>query len=212
MPPGMLTHMPFPRRLLNDNEEVALDLRPHWWFFAGPVAAGIPVVALLVSVLQLHGDTRSIGLYVFAAVAVVWAVWLGGRLLRWQTTHFVVTSDRLILRRGVLGKFGREIPLERVNDITFRQSLFERMIGAGDLVVESAGERGQDSFDSVPHPDRVQQVIYREMEALAARRSGAAPAAPGVPQQIAQLAELRDRGLLSPEEFEAKKAQLLERM
>lgn len=209
--------MPFPRRLLNENEKIALDLRPHWWFFAGPVATGVPIILLLIGVLQLHGDVQNVGLYVFAALAIVWALWLGSRLLRWQTTHFVITSDRLIMRRGVLGKFGREIPLERVNDITFRQSLFGRMIGAGDLVVESAGERGQDTFNAIPRPERVQQVIYREMEALATRRTrgsggGGSPTGASIPEQITQLADLRDRGLLSAAEFEAKKADLLDRM
>jgi uncharacterized membrane protein YdbT with pleckstrin-like domain len=206
--------VPFPRRLLLEGETVALDLRPHWWFFIGPAAAGAPVLALLVGVYQLHGDARTAGLLVFAAAAVVWAVWLGARLLRWQTTHFVVTSERIVFRSGVLAKHGRDIPLERVNDIASSQTFFERIIGAGDLLIESAGERGQQTFTDIPHPDDVQQEIYRQMEANAARGSGAASAAaaPSVPAQIAALADLRDRGIISAEEFEAKKAELLSRM
>jgi membrane protein YdbS with pleckstrin-like domain len=206
--------MPFPRRLLLEGEAVALDLRPHWWFFIGPAAVGVPVLALLVGVSRLHGDARTAGWWVAAAAAVVWAVWLGGRLLRWQTTHFVVTSERIVFRSGVLAKHGRDIPLERVNDIASSQTFFERLIGAGDLLIESAGERGQQTFTDIPHPDDVQQEIYRQMEANAARGRGAgsAPPAPSVPAQIAALADLRDRGIISAEEFEAKKAELLSRM
>jgi len=205
--------MPFPRRLLNEGEEVAVDLRPHWWYFAKEVSAGFIVLAVLIIALQFNGDVRSALLYLFAAVAIVWAGWLGLRLLRWQTTHIVVTSDRLILRRGILAKFGREIPLDRVNDITFSQSIFERMIGAGNLLIESAGERGQETFSAVPHPDRLQQEIYRQIEALTGRRAGRmSTAGRSIPQQIAELAELRDRGLLSAAEFEAKKHDLLDRM
>lgn len=212
--------MGFPPRLLLEGETVALDLRPHWWFFAGPVAAGIPVLVLAIAVgRHLHGDAADYGWLVTAAVALAWALWLAGRLGRWYTTHFVVTSDRLIYRTGVLAKHGRDIPLERVNDITSNQTFFERLLGSGDLLIESAGERGQQTFNNIGHPDAVQQEIYKQMEGNAARAVSAgarpaptAPAAASIPEQIQALADLRDKGLLSPMEFETKKAQLLDRM
>ena len=205
--------MPFPKRLLLDGETVALDLRPHWWFFAGPLFAGIPVLALLVVALKQNGDVQTVALWVTAAVALGWAVWLGARLIAWQTTHFVVTSDRLVFRSGILAKHTRDIPLEKVNDLASSQSLFERLIGAGDLLIESAGERGQEVFSHIPHPDAVQQQIYRQMETNHARLTGvASPRQPSVTDQIAALADLRDRGAISPAEYEAKKAQLLDRL
>ena len=205
--------MPYPKRLLLDGETVALDLRPHWWFFIGPMAVGILVVALLVLTSRTEGDTRTALLWVTAAAAVVWALWLAGRLARWATTHFVVTSDRLIYRTGVLAKHGRDIPLERINDITSNRTLFERIIGAGDLLIESAGERGQQTFSDIPHPDRVQREIYQQMEANAARMQGhRVTAGPSVTDQIAALADLRDRGAISNAEYEAKKAELLDRL
>lgn len=206
--------MPYPTRLLLEGESVALDLRPHWWFFIGPVAAGIPVLALLAGVMQLDGDAETAGLWGFALVAALWAVWLVARLLRWTTTHFVVTSDRLIYRTGVFAKHGRDIPLERVNDIASFQTFFERLLKSGDLLIESAGERGQQTFSNIAHPDAVCQEIYRQMDLNANRAAtaGNRPAAPSVPAQIAELAELRDRGVISVAEFEAKKADLLSRM
>jgi membrane protein YdbS with pleckstrin-like domain len=210
--------MPYPRRLLNEGEQIALDLRPHWLFFGRELAAGVLVFALLIGAFLVPSEwefaspaARILG----AAITVVWAVTLAVRLIKWQTTHIVITSDRLIFRRGVLSKFGREIPLERVNDITFRQSFFERIMGAGDLLIESAGERGQETFNDVPHPDRVQQEIYRQTEGQWERRYGTARPAGGaqsIPKQIAELAELCDRGVITREQFEAKKAELLERM
>ena len=185
--------MPFPKRLLLDGETVALDLRPHWWFFAGPLFAGIPVLALLVVALKQNGDVQTVFLWATAAVALGWAVWLGSRLISWQTTHFVVTGDRLVFRSGILAKHTRDIPLEKVNDLASSQSFFERMIGAGDLLIESAGERGQETFSDIPHPDAVQQEIYRQMEANAARAMGGAPRQQSVTDQIAALADLLDR-------------------
>ena len=205
--------MPFPKRLLLEGEVVALDLRPHWWFFAGPLFAGLPVLALLVGAMNQNGDVETVGLLVTAAVALAWAVWLGARLVSWQTTHFVVTSERLVFRTGILAKHSRDIPLEKVNDLASSQSFFERIIGAGDLVIESAGERGLQTFSDIPHPNAVQQEIYRQMEVNQTRAmGGGAPRAPSVTDQIAALADLLDRGAISPAEYEAKKAQLLDRL
>jgi uncharacterized membrane protein YdbT with pleckstrin-like domain len=205
--------MPFPKRLILDGETVVLDLRPHWWFFAGPLFAGIPVLALLVVALKQNGDVQTVALWATAAIALGWAVWLGSRLISWQTTHFVVTSDRLVFRSGILAKHTRDIPLEKVNDLASSQSFFERIIGAGDLLIESAGERGQEIFSDIPHPDAVQQEIYRQMEVNQTRMmGGGAPRQQSVTDQIAALADLLDRGAISPAEFEAKKAQLLDRL
>src|SRR5947207_3085490 len=205
--------MPLPKRLLLDGETVALDLRPHWWFFAGPLFAGIPVLVLLIGALKQHGDVHDALLFAWAAVALAWAVWLAARLVSWQTTHFLVTSDRLVFRSGILAKHTLDIPLEKVNDLASSQSFFERMIGAGDLHIESAGERGQETFSDIPHPDAVQQEIYRQMEANQARSMGGGPPRQqSVTDQIAALADLLDRGAISPAEYEAKKAQLLDRL
>jgi len=205
--------MPFPKRLLLDGETVALDLRPHWWFFAGPLFAGIPVLVLLVAALKQNGDVQTIGLWVTVAVALAWAVWLASRLISWQTTHFLVTSERLVFRSGILAKHTRDIPLDKINDLASSQTFFERMIGAGDLLIESAGERGQETFSDIPHPDAVQQEIYRQMETNQARTMGRGPVQPpSVTDQIAALADLLDRGAISQAEYEAKKAQLLDRL
>lgn len=203
--------MPFPRRLLNDDEDVILDLKPHWWALAGPGAGLVVAVAAGVAALvAVHVDTVRIAVAVIIAVAVM-AFLL--RFARWSTTNFVVTTDRLVFRSGVLAKSGREIPLDRVNDITYRQTLFQRLLRAGDLMIESAGERGQETFASVPRPESVQNEIYRQMEL--ARRSvgaGAAVREASIPEQIEKLADLRQRGIISQAEFDAKKAQLLDRL
>ena len=151
-------------------------------------------------------------------------MWFGLRYARWITTNFVVTTDRLIYRHGVLAKHGIEIPLDRVNTVFFRQSVFERMVGSGDLVIESAGEMGRQAFSNVRHPSAVQNEIYRQIEANENRkydRVGHSVAASNVagderdgsiPAQIRELDELRRQGLLTDAEFAAKKQQLLDRM
>jgi hypothetical protein len=69
--------VPYPRKLLNDGEEIALDLRPHWWFFSKHIASGVPLfVVLIVIFSQTHDSVRKWLLILWALVAVVWAVWL----------------------------------------------------------------------------------------------------------------------------------------
>jgi uncharacterized membrane protein YdbT with pleckstrin-like domain len=211
--------MTYPKHLINEGETVALDLHPHWWFFSKHIITGIPLLIALVGVFSIGGDWGSA--YVWSAAAIVWAIWLGIKWLDWQFTHFLVTDERVVSRTGVLAKRGVEIPLERISNINFRQGIWERVIGAGDLSIESAGQQGDSTFENVRHPDGVQQEIYRQMQVnvdKTARRTqapaaaAAAPVGASIPEQIEQLAQLRDQGHITPEDFEAKKAQLLERM
>lgn len=205
--------MPFPRKLLNEGEEVVLDLHPHWWVFVKPAlyTAVAAVGAIVVSVL---GGLDWL-LIVFLVATVFGLLWFLVRYAKWITTNFVVTTDRLIDRSGVFSKSGHEIPLERVNDITSKQSVFERMIGAGDLQIQSGGgDVGPQVIPNMKKPFAVQNEIYRQMEAAQARDADrqAGRRELSVPEQLEKLDELRQRGVLSQAEFDAKKAQLLDRM
>ncbi len=158
--------MAYPDNLIQEGETVALDLRPHWWYFSRNILTGIPLAIILILVLSADADWVSkYGGLVVGLVAVAWAVWLGIKYLEWRMTYFVVTSRRVIYRTGVISKRGVEIPLERINNINFHQRLIDRIIGAGDLDIESAGKDGQSHFDFIRHPDGVQHEIYRQMEA-----------------------------------------------
>ena len=175
--------MPYPDNLIQEGETVALDLRPHWWYFSRNILTGIPLLIILI--LRAERATPT-GLEVrrrwsSGIVAIAWAVWLGLKYLQWRMTYFVVTSRRVIYRTGVLSKRGVEIPLERINNINFHQRIIDRIIGAGDLDIESAGKDGQSHFDFVRHPDGVQHEIYRQMEARNMPRGDGAAGAGGAP-------------------------------
>jgi uncharacterized membrane protein YdbT with pleckstrin-like domain len=208
--------VPFARKLLNDEEEVVLDLHPHWMFLArsGAALAG----AVVVGVLALtHTSNKPVE---FAAAVLVLAAlgWFGLTYLTWASINFVVTTERVIYRSGVVSKHGIEIPLERINTVFFHQSILERVIGAGDLGVESAGEQGRETFSNIRKPSAVQNEIYRQMEANENRkydRIGHGVTGPGddsIPTQIERLDDLRRKGTLTEAEFQAKKAELLRRM
>ena len=201
--------MAFPRKLLNDGEDVVLDLNPHWWFIVPHTV--VLVLAIGFGLVALVGDWHG-ALQVLAGVLILAAlVWWGSRYLAWRSTNFVVTTDRLIYRNGVLSKSGIEIPLERVNNVLFSQRLFERMLGAGDLVIESAGESGRQAFSDVRKPSAVQNEIYRQIEANENRkfdRIGGGSTS-SVADELAKLDDLRARGVITEEEFAAQKSRLL---
>jgi uncharacterized membrane protein YdbT with pleckstrin-like domain len=202
--------VPYPKKLLNDYETVALDLHPHWWHFAEPALA--LAASIVVSVVLLAVDAPTWLKVLLLALIVASAIWMLVRFLQWRTTNFVITSDRVIFRHGVVSKSGIEIPLERVNSVHFSQSLFERMIGAGDLLIESGAEGGQQRFTDVRNPDQVQNLIHSQMELNEDRmfNRGAPPAGSDVASQLERLEAMRDRGTLTPEEFDAQKRRLLD--
>lgn len=200
----------FHPRNLNEGETVGLDLRPHWWQFAGPASALVAALVLLgLSLLVVDGLV--ILDYLAGALVLVAVIWLLSVYFDWRSTVFVVTDRRLIYSSGVLSKSGVEIPIDRVNNVIFNQTLFERVIGSGDLVIESAGESGQQRFSNVRNPRMIQNAINRAMEEFDQERRTPITQ-DSVPDQIAKLAELRDNGVISEEEFEAKKSDLLDRM
>ena len=204
--------MAYPPKFLNEGEQVVLDLRPHWWFLSGPVAALVVAIAgtVAVAVFDLPGWL----FLVLLGLTALNLLWVVGRTAKWTTTDFVLTTDRLIYRSGVFAKKGKEIPLERLNDISFNQTFFQRIIGAGDLLIESGGERGQQAFSDIRRPSRVQNEIHRQIEAAQARDADrmAGRRELSIPEQIEKLDELRSRGVISQAEFDAKKTQLLDRM
>jgi uncharacterized membrane protein YdbT with pleckstrin-like domain len=221
-----ISPVPFPRELLTDDEELVLDLRPHWWYIT-PASVYLGL-AVLLGIVALAQDWPQAVQVFFGLVVLVALGYFAQRYGRWATTNFVVTNERVVSRMGVVAKKGIEIPLDRINTVFFNQSFFERLLGAGDLGIESAGEGGRQTFTDIRKPSLVQQEIYRQKEAFERNRLGdmgrtiasqfpqhqAAPAAPvaSVPEQIEHLDRLRRSGALTEEEFQAKKAELLRRM
>ena len=155
--------MAFNPKLLAENERIVLDLRPHPKALAQPVfvllavcGAGSYTIARFSEPVARYAAVGG-ALLVLALFAVV-------PFLAWRTTHFVVTDRRVLVRTGVLARNGRDVPLSRINDITFSHSLFERMLGTGTLVIESAGERGQVVLADLPHVEQVQRQVYDLVE------------------------------------------------
>ncbi len=203
--------MSFPSRLLNEGEEIVFDTHPHWWIFSGVTLRLVVAIVIAVAAAVTFENQWVTNLGIVLILAAV--AHLGVVYLQWRTTDLVLTTDRLITRKGIVSRHSREIPLERINDITCHQSLFERVIHAGDLLVESGGERGQEQFHNVGEPFEVQNAIHRAIEEATNRPArGSGTSALSIPEQIDKLDELRQRGVISDAEFQDKKRRLLDRM
>ncbi len=204
--------MPWPSDSLTEDETVITTFRPHWKLLFIP-AMWVLAVVFVAALIEVFVDGFAlirflIALGVLAAVAVK-------PLVDWWFTRYVLTSERLMTRSGLIAQRGIEIPLERITNVNFSQTVFERLVGAGDLLVESAGETGQSSFADIPHPDKFQAVLYKAREARTISLSSS-PQAPR-PQEdgaeaIRKLASLRDDGLITDEEYEAKRSEILKGM
>jgi uncharacterized membrane protein YdbT with pleckstrin-like domain len=167
--------MPFPKRLLADDEDVVLDLHPHWKQLFLPLLL-VPVVcgvASYVAFILPDDGARTALRWAIAVVALLlllrFSLW---PFLKWQTTRYVLTTRRVVIRQGVFGRSGRDIPLTRINDVSFRHTLFERMLRCGTLTIESAGEHGQVVLPEVPTVEKVQREVYRRVEDEVRRLGG----------------------------------------
>ncbi|MEU7478891.1 PH domain-containing protein [Lentzea sp. NPDC042327] len=157
--------MAYPDDLLSSGEHVVIHRRPHWKVLVLPVFWLLVVVVLGTYLAGLVGDLSWAGIAwtVLAVVALLLVVGLTlVPLARWRTTHLVITSDRVIYREGVVKRTGLDIPLSRVNSVRFEQSLVDRVLGCGTLVVESASD-APIPIDDVPSVEKVHTLLYREM-------------------------------------------------
>jgi uncharacterized membrane protein YdbT with pleckstrin-like domain len=201
--------MPYPQKLLNDHETVALDLHPHWWTFVKAASALVLSIALGIFSMTLDGDLATFLGWTSLVLIVGSALWLLRQFVVWTTTNFVITSDRVIYRSGVFAKRGIEIPLERVNNVLFSQGVIERLLGAGDLMIESGGLEGQQRFTDIKNPDQVQRLIHAQIGARQAAGPLAGRGGSDVASQLEKLEGMLERGTLSAEEFEREKRRLL---
>ncbi len=170
--------MAYPDKVLADDEKVVEHLHPHWitlvpatlWFLVACAGIGLGIGYAPTS----HPWHLVVVVVVVVAGAVV-LVWRSiTPWVRWRTTHYVFTTHRVLIRRGVLRRTGRDIALQRISDVAFAQSLWERMVKAGSVTIESAGEQGQEVLTDMPNSEKQQQLLNRLIEQDSARRARAA--------------------------------------
>jgi uncharacterized membrane protein YdbT with pleckstrin-like domain len=166
--------VPYPDKLLADDEEVVEHLHPHWLTLFRPVVWFLLIVGAtsfgtaLIPAGRQQGVFRmlvlAVGLVLLVTVVVV-------PVLRWRSTHYVVTSHRLLFREGILARRGRDLGLSRITDVSFSQTLWERIVRSGTLTIESAGDGGATVLSRIPDSESVQQLLNQMIEEDADRRA-----------------------------------------
>jgi uncharacterized membrane protein YdbT with pleckstrin-like domain len=152
---------------LTEDEHLVLRLHPHWKTLIGPLLVAVLVLAaaLIAEVLIPSNSAAAVERLVVAAIAILAVMlWLIVPVLRWRTTTYELTTRRMRVRSGIVTRHGRDIPLARINDVSFEKGLLDRLLGSGRLVVESAGEHGQILLDDIPRVEFTQATLFRLVE------------------------------------------------
>jgi uncharacterized membrane protein YdbT with pleckstrin-like domain len=204
--------MSWPEDALTDDEEIVLSFRQHWKLLVIPIIWFIGMLIVVFVIYQWIPGGRTVDI-ILTLIVLGGFAWLVVRpVVSWLVTRYVLTTERLMTRTGLIAQSGIEIPLERITNVNFNQSFFERFLGAGDLLVESAGTTGQSRFANIPRPDQFASVLYnvREKRALALQSgSTAAPVSDDAIEKLRRLKQLHEEGVLSDAEYEDKRQKLL---
>jgi membrane protein YdbS with pleckstrin-like domain len=155
----------YPDDLLSAGERVIIHRHSHWKMLLVPyfwliVTLGIGGWLAYLVQDQSWNMAAWIAIGVIAAGLVVWLFFVP--FFRWRTTHFIVTTDRVMAREGILNRQGIDIPLGRINSVRFEHGLLDRIFGCGTLIIESASQEPLE-FDDIPKVEKVHTLIYREV-------------------------------------------------
>lgn len=175
---GTLDVVPFSRRLLDEDEDVLLSVRPHWVFLAGPLALTVLALAAAVAIDIEFPHAPVAVLWLLVAMVALPVLWLLARTWRWLGVSIVVTDYRLVYRRGLVSRNVTQLRLQRIVEVHLTQSLLERLVGAARVVVEVQGESQPVFIDDVRRPRSLQSVLNRQLDLL---ESGSVPRPPRTP-------------------------------
>src|SRR5450759_2668407 len=231
--------MSYAQSLLAKDEEILYGARQHW---LAPVSDSLkPFLLVLVSLVLLFAELKAsptgavstVWLAISAIVLLVGLVWIGIIFFTWRAQEYLITNRRVIKVEGMLDKKSGDSSLEKINDALLTQGILARILHYGNLEVLTANEEAIDRYVMLANVVDFKKAMLNAKNQLedgfrqpagATRTVAGAPApAPAVPaarpgnaddvtETLAKLADLRDKGAITPAEYEAKKAELLGRL
>jgi membrane protein YdbS with pleckstrin-like domain len=155
-----------PRKFLNDDEELLAEMKPHWIFLFGPLFTSIGVWAALIVILIVWQNPPSWLNYPIVILALIPGLWLLGRYIRWRSYDVALTTTRILVRQGILGRDTVQLRLQRITEVNIRQELFERLLGTGSLVIDVQGEDDSMTLEYMRKPAIVQRVINSQINEI----------------------------------------------
>jgi uncharacterized membrane protein YdbT with pleckstrin-like domain len=216
---------------LMPNEKMVLASNPHWLFFWKEVVGAAIFLGflLLLWLIDVSALEWVFGWLATAAVIAV-VVLIIYDFIQWRTTKFAITDQRVAYQSGIFRRRGVSIPLNRINNVNFNQSLIARVFHNGVVTIESAGETGDSVFENIPDPERVRTLIFaqiaadeqhdsdRDAAALAKAMQDHMPQQPQPPspatvqERLSQLDALRAAGQISDAEYDEKRRQIIDQL
>jgi uncharacterized membrane protein YdbT with pleckstrin-like domain len=203
--------------LMGDNEKVLLVTRQHWFVLFRTIVAEILIilifVAVAITVSVIYPPAALLAPIVGLLLALFPAVGMLRDILIWYNRQYIVTNRRVIQISGVINKNVVDSSLEKVNDVKMSQSFFGRIFDYGNVEILTASELGVNQFQRIGDPVHFKTAMLNAKEKLGFEEDAhIAPPAPDIPTLIAKLDELRKQGIVSEEEFQTKKTELLSKM
>lgn len=198
--------------LMGQNEKIVLVARQHWFVLFSNI-----LLEIILTLVLIAGVIAATAFYPLAAIGfVIVLVPLGGMardILVWYNRDYIVTNRRVIQISGVLNKNVVDSSIEKVNDVKMSQSFFGRLFDFGDIEILTASELGVNLFQRISDPVRFKTAMLNAKEKLGFDEINVdRKREEDIPSMIAKLDELRKKGIVSEEEFQKKKAELLAKM
>jgi uncharacterized membrane protein YdbT with pleckstrin-like domain len=200
--------------MLGENEQILLRARKHWSVLFGNIVLEIVlIIALVVLSLTLLPIVAFPVVPLGFVLLLVPLIGMTRDFLIWYNRQYIVTNRRVIQTAGVFSKDVVDSSLEKVNDVKLSQSFWGRMFDYGDIEILTASEVGANVFRSIGEPIKFKTAMLNAKEKMGFEEMGVRPQLEeDIPTIIAKLDGLRKQGIISEEEFQQKKADLLAKM
>jgi uncharacterized membrane protein YdbT with pleckstrin-like domain len=200
------------QELMGENERILLMTHQHWFVLFGHILLEIILMIVLIAGVIAFSSSFPNAVFGFILILVPLAGMLRD-ILVWYNREYMVTNRRVIQISGILSKNVVDSSLEKVNDVKMSQSFLGRILDFGDIEILTASELGVNLFKTIGEPIKFKTAMLNAKERLGLdEMSLAAHPENDIPSMIEKLDNLRKRGILSEQEFQQKKSELLAKM
>ena len=203
---------------LKKGEKVVMETRPHWFTLIGPFFIALIGSALSIVIALYYepiGTNAMIGVAVFAVYFIY-------KMIQRQYNLWAVTNLRVIDEYGVFSNNTKESPLDKINNVSYQQSLGGKIFGYGNVQIQTAAEIGETNYVAVMHPQKLKDTItlmqeeYKQhlmkmqaSEMASAMQAGQQSSKTDIAAELEKLYALKQKGILTEEEYNSQKAKIL---
>lgn len=206
--------------LLGDREDIILATRHHWFVLASSIVLEIVLILIIFSatlvgtiLLQPNGSPFAFIVPVIGFFVLLIPIATGTRdFLNWSNHQFIITNRRVMQISGIFNKSVIDSSLEKVNDIKMDQSALGRLFGYGDIEILTASELGVNLFKKIDNPVKFKSALINAKAYLENLVEVPPESKTDIPAMISKLADLRTQGVLTEDEFQHKKSELLSKL